>query len=97
MWPHEHLTLKHRVNPSGLPDLSELIIFPKLYRRLVAYFKDTHNNDLAAFDTWLRAPDAHRDDRALLPSGEVGNLHDLYELTGAGLRLLHRPEELTFI
>ncbi|MGY1670823.1 thermonuclease family protein [Geodermatophilus sp. SYSU D00710] len=95
LWPGEDLTTTTRVDPLGVADLSTLIMFPKLYRRLVRYFKAGHR-DLTSFDTWLRADPIDRDDRVLLPTGELGNLHDLYDLTAEGIRLVHLPEELTF-
>ncbi len=95
LWPHEHVTTTTRVQLSGLADLSTLIMFPKLYRRLVKYFKAGHT-DLAAFDTWVRA-DPDRDDRLLLPTGELGHLHDLYDVSSDGITLRYLPEELTFI
>src|SRR5512144_2360994 len=94
-WPQEHLTTSTRLNLHGLTDLSELIMFPKLYRRLVAYFQDAHT-DLTGFDTWIRADPIHRDDRVLLPSGEIGNLHDTYNVNTDGITLRHLPEQLMF-
>ena len=71
-------------------------MFPKLYRRLVTYFRTTTSTDLTTFDSWIRADPIHRDDRALLPTGEIGNLHDTYEITVDGIRLTYRPEQLMF-
>lgn len=93
-WPRESLTTAAAVRPANLADLTTLIMFPKLYRRLVAYFK-AGNTDLAGFDSWIRV-DPRRDDQALLPTGEMGNLHDLYRLTADGLSLNFNPEELMF-
>jgi hypothetical protein len=94
-WPVEDLTAKSRLQLHGLDDLSTLVMFPKLYRRLVAYFKAGHA-DLAAFDTWLRADPIQRDDRVLLPTGELGNLHNAYDVNQDGIILRHLPEELMF-
>lgn len=94
-WPQEDVTVDSRVPLQGLPDLPELVIFPKLYRRLVAYFR-AGNVGLASFDTWIRADPVNRDDTALLPTGELGNLHDLYDVDPGGIRLRLLPEDLTF-
>jgi endonuclease YncB( thermonuclease family) len=94
LWPDEDLTTGASVHPHNLADLSKLIMFPKLYRRLVAYFK-AGNADLAGFDSWIRV-DPSRDDSALLPTGEMGNLHDLYKIGGDEIMLNHNPEELMF-
>lgn len=93
-WPKESLTTSAAIRPEHLADLRTLIMFPKLYRRMVAYFKEG-NRGSAGFDTWLRAA-PNRDDEALLPTGEMGNLHDLYNLTEHGLTLRISPEELMF-
>ena len=95
LWPHEHVTTTARAQLKSLADLSTLIMFPKLYRRLVKYFQAGHT-DLAAFDTWIRA-DPNRDDRVLLPTGELGHLHDLYDVSPNGIGLRYLPEQLTFI
>lgn len=94
-WPREDLSTEDRVQLSGVGDLSTLVMFPKLYRRLVAYFKDGHT-DLGAFDAWVRADPVKRDDRVLLPTGELGNLHDLYQVDPDGIILRYRPEDLMF-
>ncbi|MGH3965445.1 MAG: thermonuclease family protein [Pseudonocardiaceae bacterium] len=94
-WPQEDVTIDSRVQLQGLPDLPELIMFPKLYRRLVTYFR-AGNVGLASFDTWIRADPVNRDDTALLPTGELGNLHDLYDVNPDGITLLLLPEDLTF-
>jgi hypothetical protein len=95
LWPREDLTTATRVNPRSVADLSTLVMFPKLYRRLVKYFKAGHR-DLTSFDTWLRADPIGRDDRVLLPTGELGNLHDLYDLTTDGIKLVYLPEQVIF-
>lgn len=95
MWPQEAVTTERRVQLTGLTELSQLVMFPKLYRRLVKYFKDGHV-DLAAFDVWVRADPVDRDDTALLPTGEPGNLHDLYDVNADGIQLQFLPEELMF-
>jgi endonuclease YncB( thermonuclease family) len=94
-WPSETVGSGTAARPASVADLENMVIFPKLYRRLVDFFTDNHT-DLAAFDTWIRAqPD--RDDPAQLPSGERGHLHDLYQVDDNGISLRHLPEELIFL
>lgn len=95
LWPEEAVTTSTAARPGSVADLDSLVMFPKLYRRLVSYFTQGFA-DLAGFDAWVRSDPVHRDDRALLPDGEFGNLHDLYEVDADGLRLRYLPEELTF-
>jgi hypothetical protein len=96
MWPSEDVTITDRIVLHDLAQLATLTMFPKLYRRLVRYFKDPRHTDLAAFDTWIRDDLVSRDDTLLLPSGEFGNLHDLYDVNADGITLRHQPEDVTF-
>ena len=68
-WPSETVGSGAAARPASVADLENMVIFPKLYRRLVDFFTDNHT-DLAAFDTWIRAqPD--RDDPAQLPAANA--------------------------
>ncbi|MBI3268250.1 MAG: thermonuclease family protein [Planctomycetes bacterium] len=93
-WPQESLKRTGRLQLNGMADLAQLVVFPKLYRRLIAHFEAGYQG-LREFDAWVRA-DTHRDDRALLPTGEVGNLHDLYNVGRGGIKLRYYPEDLMF-
>lgn len=95
-WPRESLVRNARLPLRDSAQLSDLVMFPKLFRRLVKYFDDGHSG-LAGFDAWIRADPVGRDDRALLPTGELGHLHDLYDVGSAGIKLRHFPEDLTFL
>jgi endonuclease YncB( thermonuclease family) len=82
-----------------LPDLAaaaELVMWPKLFRRLVSYFQGG-NAGLAGFDAWLRQDARNRDDYLMLPSGEIGNMHDLVAVAGDTMRLNFRPEDLVIL
>jgi endonuclease YncB( thermonuclease family) len=94
-WNREDVALGHPAAPANVADLSSMVMFPKLYRRLVAYFTD-HQTDLDSFDTWIRAQ-PNRDDPAQLPTGEHGNLHDLYQVDQNGISLRYLPEEFMFL
>lgn len=77
-------------------ELDSRVMWPKLYRRLAAYFRDG-NTGLAGFDGWLRA-DPHRDDQLWIASrAEHGNLHDVVETNNDRIRLLYWPEDLITI
>ena len=95
LWPVEDVSKGKRAQITGLNDLSNLVIFPKLFRRLVPYFRAGFTG-LSEFDTWLRADPVRRDDRALLPTGEIGNLHDLFDVSSDGIELVFQPEDLMF-
>ena len=94
-WPYENVGVAVAAPPTGVAALSDMVIFPKLYRRLVDHFGDDHT-DLTAFDTWLRAVPT-RDDPAQLLSGERGHLHDLYQVDDTGISLRLLPEQVIFL
>jgi hypothetical protein len=89
---------------STLGEVQKLVLWPKLFRRLVTYFREG-NLGLDDFDAWMRIDPKDRDDRLLLPNGELGNMHDLYivELDPNRLqmrdaiRMVHNPEELVIL
>jgi endonuclease YncB( thermonuclease family) len=81
---------------AGLDDLQQLAIWPKLFRRLVPYFRED-NTGFAALDAWLRADPKNRDDRLLLPNRELGNMHDLIDAHADRIVLTHFPEDVVIV
>ena len=63
-----------------LATLQTLIMWPKLFRRLTAYFAEGFNG-LGQFDNWVRLDPINRDDLLRLPDGELGNMHDTYRVS----------------
>ena len=82
--------------PATVADLTsaeQLVIWPKLFRRLVPYFA-TGAPDLDGFDAWLRADPVNRDDELLLLDRlERGNMHDVVVAAGDQLRMTVWPED----
>lgn len=76
--------------------LESLVMWPKLFRRLVSYFA-TGYTDLSQLDTWLRQDSINRDDRMILPNREIGNMHDIVSATDQTLRMAYQPEELIIL
>jgi len=68
-------------------------MWPKLFRRLTAYFTEGHAG-LAQFDSWIRQDPIGRDDTLRLPDGEKSNMHDTYQIAGNSLTLAFNPEDL---
>jgi len=93
-WPDDK-TLK----PTTIADLAkleELVLWPKVFRRLVSYFKDG-NKGVAKFEEWLRA-DKDRDDVLwIVPNSELGNMHDVIIVSGGKLSLRYSPEDLIVV
>jgi endonuclease YncB( thermonuclease family) len=93
MWPSEAVNTENSHEISSLSSLQELVMWPKLFRRLAVYFREGHNG-LGGFDGWMREDKVGRDDSLRLPDGEAGNMHDTYTVTGNRLQLNFRPEDL---
>ena len=81
---------------NDLDELESMVMWPKLFRRLVSFFSSGHSA-LADLDQWLREDPVHRDDRLLLPNGELGNMHDLVVVERNAIRLALNPEEVTIL
>lgn len=94
LWPHDKTMSGVRI--TDLSDLQALAVWPKLFRRLVKYFREG-NDGLAGFDTWLRA-DSDRDDELwIISEGTLGNLHDVLEIAGNQLAMKYWPEDLVIV
>jgi endonuclease YncB( thermonuclease family) len=78
---------------ASLAQLETLVLWPKLFRRLVPYLAAGFT-DLDGFDSWLRADPVHRDDALfLLDRLEPGNMHDVVHGTGDHVQLTVWPED----
>lgn len=89
----------HTAQSAAIADLDELeslVLCPKVFRRLVKFFA-SGLSDLADLDAWLRADPINRDDRLLLPNGELGNMHDFLIVENSELRFRFEPEEVTIL
>jgi hypothetical protein len=82
LWPRSTADPNGAATVADLAQLETLVLWPKLFRRLVPYLAAGFDgfDDL---DAWLRADPVNRDDSVfLLSRGERGNLHDV--VTGRG-------------
>ncbi|MDH3598892.1 MAG: lamin tail domain-containing protein [Candidatus Tectomicrobia bacterium] len=96
LWPHAQGQIGSPVAIPDLPTLETLILWPKLFRRLVRYFQDG-NPDLAGFDAWLRDDQHDRDDFIQLPDGEIGNMHNTFKVSENELQMVFAPEGLVIL
>jgi Lamin Tail Domain len=82
--------------PATIPDLGvleELVIWPKLFRRIVPYLASGFPN-FDSFDAWLRADPIHRDDELfLIDTLERANMHDVVHGVGQQIQLTVWPED----
>jgi hypothetical protein len=93
---HESLDTTRSAPIAGLAELETMVMWPKLYRRLVTFFA-AGRSDLEELDGWLREDIINRDDRLILTDGEFGNMHDLFTVEAGAMRMNHNPEEVTIL
>jgi len=93
MFAHENVGKGKSASVANLPAAEGLVMWPKLFRRLAAYFSEGHTG-LGEFDAWIRQDGVDRDDTLRLPNGEKANMHDAYGINGNNLSLMFNPEDL---
>jgi hypothetical protein len=84
------------LSPAGsLAALATSRVWPKLFRRLAAYFKAT-GKPWSGFDDWLRGRD---DDDAIwiIPQAHRGNLHDVFEVSDSKIALKFTTDQLVIV
>ncbi len=96
LWPHAVATVDRGTEIADLDKLQQLVVWPKLFRRLARYFGAGHLG-LGGFDAWLRADPIDRDDRVLLPDGDFGHMHDLIDVIGDRIKMIHRTEDIVIL
>ncbi|GGT02003.1 lamin tail domain-containing protein [Nonomuraea spiralis] len=93
IWPRSAADPDGPAEVASLEALTGLVMWPKLFRRLVPYLA-TGASDLDGFDAWLRADPVNRDDAVfLLDKLEHGNLHDVIRASGTRIQLTAWPED----
>lgn len=83
--------------PATVPNLAALqtlVMWPKLFRRLVPYLSSGFVG-FDGFDAWLRADPVDRDDELfLLDRLERGNMHDIVRASGDTIEMTVWPENV---
>lgn len=93
LWPRSVADPHAAADVIGLAALEQLVIWPKLFRRVVSYFANGFA-DFDGFDGWLRADPTDRDDELfLLDRLEHGNMHDVVRGAGSHIQLTVWPED----
>ena len=92
LWPRSVADPDGAATVADLAAAEQLVIWPKLFRRMVPYLAAGHA-DFDGFDAWLRADPVHRDDELfLLDKQERGNMHDVVRGAGQTIQLTVWPE-----
>jgi endonuclease YncB( thermonuclease family) len=93
LWPRSTADPDGAATVAGLAALEELVIWPKVFRRIVPYLAAGFT-DFDGFDAWLRADPVNRDDELfLLDRLERGNMHDVIRAAGQQVQLTVWPED----
>ncbi|UBU15925.1 lamin tail domain-containing protein [Nonomuraea gerenzanensis] len=93
IWPRSTADPNGAATVRDLDGLERLVIWPKLFRRIVPYLAAGFG-DFDGFDAWLRADPVNRDDELfLIPRLERGNLHDVVRGSGQQIQLTMWPED----
>jgi hypothetical protein len=93
LWPRSVADPNGPAAISDLAALQKLVIWPKLFRRIVPYLSAGFVG-FDGFDSWLRADPVDRDDELfLLDRLERGNLHDIVRASGDNIEITLWPEE----
>lgn len=98
LWPQD-ASVKGFKLQSG-DNLQEIVIWPKLYRRLfVYYFKSSViHPTLKGFIDWLRENKSQQNDKIYdIESGELRNLSDFLTMSGKKLKLSQDPQNLLIV
>jgi hypothetical protein len=93
LWPRSTADPDGPATIANLGVLEQLVIWPKLFRRIVPYLAAGFPN-FDGFDSWLRADPVQRDDELfLLDPLERGNMHDVVRGIGQQIQLTVWPED----
>ncbi|GAA2709925.1 thermonuclease family protein [Actinoplanes palleronii] len=93
LWPRATADRDGAATVTGLDTLQQLVIWPKLFRRIVPYLAAGHTG-FDDFDAWLRDDPVNRDDRVFrLDTLEAARLHDIIEGHGDTVRMTVWPED----
>ena len=93
LWPRATADPDGPANIAGRAVLEALVLWPKLFRRLVPYLAEGASG-FDGFDAWLRADPVNRDDQIVLVGRtEPARLHDVVEAAGDHVQLTAWPED----
>ncbi len=94
LWAKDKTKIGLRV--SDLASLGKATIWPKLFRRLLAYLKDG-NAGLANFDSWLRAATTRDDKLWIISEARAAHLHNVTKISRDKISMTHMPEDLVIV
>ncbi|MBP2632523.1 MAG: uncharacterized protein H6Q70_3151 [Firmicutes bacterium] len=93
IWAKDAISKEKSCIIKSLEQLKDLVIWPKLFRRLAAYFSENYK-DLNSFILWLKDDSENRDDDITLPNREKAKLHDMFIVQDGAINFKYLPEEV---
>lgn len=96
LWGEEDINTVRIRKIKGMKELEELILLPKLFRRLAVYFGEGYDG-LGEVMDWLKENAKDYDDSVILPGNKLGNLHDLFEVNEGAIKLKYEPEDIIIV
>jgi len=94
LWAKDKTTAGIRV--AELAAVEKVNIWPKLFRRLLAYFKDG-NTGLGNFDAWLRAVNSRDDKLWIISETRSAHLHNVIKISRGRISMTYSPEDLVIV
>lgn len=93
IWPRSTADLRKVAKVFSSESLKDLVMWPKLFRRLVVFF--SKNKGLEGFNKWLLKDPVNRDDRVfLLGTNTYANFHNIVTINGDTIKLNVEFEEV---
>lgn len=98
LWPEASCLDGRAAVITDLAELQKLVIWPKLFRRLVSYFSSGYSG-LGNFSEWITEKKFRKDrnDFLMMADGSICNMSDIIEVHGDTVRLLNDPDEFTIV
>lgn len=97
IWPRSTAdTTNGAAKISDVESLTTLVLWPKLFRRLVDFLSSNHNG-LSGFDAWLRRDPIKRDDSIFrLDINKHARFHDIITVDGDRIKINVEFEQVVF-
>jgi endonuclease YncB( thermonuclease family) len=95
IWPRAKGDTNHPAEISDLASLTELVIWPKLFRRLVVFIKESRRPGLDGFEKWLKQGGVKRNDKVFrLDTNKDVRFSDILTISGNTIALNVEPEKI---
>jgi len=95
IWKNAQATPSHPAHVTNAKSLEKLVMWPKLFRRLVTYFEaQGPQSRLSGFKSWMQAGGEKTNDSIRLEDGTTKHFHDIVKVAGDAINLTVEPETI---